>query len=314
MSQLRYMDESRHAVIDRPAARDLGYCDEDIRRLTLKREWRRLRRGVYLTTEPPHAPEALHRLVVASVARRISDRSAFSHQSAAVLHDIPLWKVPRRQVHVTQAGRATARKAGTLYTHPAGSEFDVVRIDGLPVVGAARTVVDLARMLPFEEGVVAADGALHRRIVTPDEIRVELLAAKGRTGAARAAAVVAFADGRSESVGESRSRVLLRRAGLPDPELQVVVRDGMGVVAGRCDFGYPAVRVAGEFDGMVKYGRLLRRGEEPGDAVFREKQREDRLRDAGWIVTRWVWGDLGNPAVIVERVRQALRRADGWRR
>jgi hypothetical protein len=74
------------------------------------------------------------------------------------------------------------------------------------------------------------------------------------------------------------------------------------------------VRVAAEFDGMVKYGRLLRQGEESGDAVFREKQREDRLRDAGWIVTRWVWDELGNPAVIVSRVREALRRAGDWRR
>jgi hypothetical protein len=308
------MDESRDAVIDRSAARDLGYGDADIRRLTLKRDWRRLRRGVYLTTELPRAPEVLHRLAVANVARRMSGRSAISHQSAAVLHGIPLWKVPRRQVHVTQTGRATSRKAVTLYTHPAGSEFDIVRIDGLPVVGAARTVVDLARTLSFEEGVVAADGALHRRIVTPDEIQFELLAARGRTGAARAAAVVAFANGRSESVGESRSRVLMRRAGLPIPELQVMVRDSTGVAIGRCDFGYSAVRVAAEFDGMVKYGRLLRQGEESGDAVFREKQREDRLRDAGWIVTRWVWDELGNPAVIVSRVREALRRAGDWRR
>jgi hypothetical protein len=308
------MDESRDAVIDRSAARDLGYRDEDIRRLTLKRDWRRLRRGVYLTTELPRAPEVLHRLAVASVARRMSGRSAISHQSAAVLHGIPLWKVPRRQVHVTQTGRATSRKADTLYTHPAGSEFDIVRIDGLPVVGAARTVVDLARTLSFEEGVVAADGALHRKIVTAAELADEVRAAKWRTGAARAAAVVAFADGESESVGESRSRVIMRRGGLPAPKLQVVVRDTARAEIGRCDFGYTDIRVAAEFDGRVKYGRLLRPGETPGDAVFREKQREDRLRDAGWIVTRWVWDELGNPAVIVSRVREALRRAGDWRR
>jgi hypothetical protein len=189
-----------------------------------------------------------------------------------------------------------------------------VEVDGLPVVSAARTVVDLARTLPFEEGVVAADGALHRKIVTAAELADEVRAAKWRTGAARAAAVVAFADGESESVGESRSRVIMRRGGLPAPKLQVVVRDTAHEEIGRCDFGYTDIRVAAEFDGRVKYGRLLRAGETPGDAVFREKQREDRLRDAGWIVTRWVWDELSQPGLVVARVREARRRAHAWRR
>ena len=51
----------------------------------------------------------------------------------------------------------------------------------------------------------------------------------------------------------------------------------------------------GEFDGRVKYGRLLRPGQEPGDAVFEEKRREDAIRDEGWGVVRWVWSDLQVP-------------------
>ncbi len=40
----------------------------------------------------------------------------------------------------------------------------------------------------------------------------------------------------------------------------------------------------GEFDGRIKYGRLLRPGQEAGDAVFEEKRREDAIRDEGWKV------------------------------
>lgn len=308
------MDHPCDAVMTRADALGVGYSDVDIRTLLRRGEWHPLRRGVYLRTDPPPSAEARHRLVVAAAMPTVSDRSAISHQSAAVLHGIPLWKVPRRRVHVTRAGFDSSRTTGTLYTHPAGPEFDTVTVEGLPVVAAARTVLDIARTLPFEEAVVAADGALHREIVTPDELADELVATKGRTGAARAAAVIGFADGRSESVGESRSRVALRRAGLPMPDLQVRVFDCAGVEIARCDFGYAELRVAAEFDGFVKYGRLLRPGEEAGDVVFREKQREDRLRDAGWIVIRWVWDELGRPAVIVARVREALRRAQTWRR
>lgn len=62
----------------------------------------------------------------------------------------------------------------------------------------------------------------------------------------------------------------------------------------------------GEFDGKVKYGRLLKPGETPGDTVFREKRREDALRELGYIVVRWIWDDLLHPARLVARVTRAL--------
>ena len=64
----------------------------------------------------------------------------------------------------------------------------------------------------------------------------------------------------------------------------------------------------GEFDGRIKYGRLLRPGEEPGDAVFAEKRREDAIRDELWGVVRWAWSDLHVPHRFAARVRRALER------
>ena len=61
-------------------------------------------------------------------------------------------------------------------------------------------------------------------------------------------------------------------------------------------------------DGKVKYGRLRRPGEESEDAVFREKLREDRVRDLGWEVVRWTWSDLQQPEVIADRLRRAFAR------
>lgn len=69
-------------------------------------------------------------------------------------------------------------------------------------------------------------------------------------------------------------------------------------------------RLLGEFDGKVKYGRLLRSGEEPGDAVFREKRREDRLRElTGFSMVRITWGDLYRPAETAARIRGLMHRA-----
>jgi hypothetical protein len=57
--------------------------------------------------------------------------------------------------------------------------------------------------------------------------------------------------------------------------------------------------------GRVKYGRLLRPGQEAGDVVFEEERREDAMRDAGWEVVRWTWRDLATPERVGDRVRRA---------
>lgn len=60
----------------------------------------------------------------------------------------------------------------------------------------------------------------------------------------------------------------------------------------------------------MKYERYLRYGESPGDAVFREKRREDRLcEQLGWRMVRIVWADLYAPAATAARIRHLLRSA-----
>jgi hypothetical protein len=127
-------------------------------------------------------------------------------------------------------------------------------------------------------------------LVSDEVVEVALAAAVGRSagwpGCPAARRVVAFADRRSASVGESRSRVLIRRAGLPDPVRQWEVRSA-GRVLGRVDFAWPELRTVGEFDGMVKYGRLVRPGQTPAEVVVDEKRREDAIRDEDLRVLRW---------------------------
>jgi len=84
-------------------------------------------------------------------------------------------------------------------------------------------------------------------------------------------------------------------------------RDGRWL--GRVDFGWPDLCTVGEFDGRVKYGRLLRPGQEPGDAVFAEKCREDALREVDLGVARWIWPELDTFAPVVDRIRRRFRPA-----
>ena len=88
------------------------------------------------------------------------------------------------------------------------------------------------------------------------------------------------------SPGESLSRVQMFLLNLPRPELQREITDAEGLV-GFVDFGWDGV--VGEFDGKVKY--RVDEGADPresGEILWREKQREDRLRRQVR-VARWTW-------------------------
>jgi hypothetical protein len=45
--------------------------------------------------------------------------------------------------------------------------------------------------------------------------------------------------------------------------------------------------------------------------VWREKRREDALRDLGWQVVRWTWADLLQPWVLADRLQRAFARNAG---
>ena len=291
----------RDAVLD-------GWSDNELGRLVRSGELDRLRRGAYVTGARPTDAAATHRLLIRATMAGLRRPAVVSHQSAAVLLGLPLWDVPLDRVHVTRRPRAWNDSGRVLCCHVARMRDDeVIEVDGLLVTGPVRTALDLARSLPHEAAVVALDAALRHGLLEHEVLRARLFDIAGAPGSRSAARAVVFADGRSESVGESRSRVILHRWKLAPSKLQFEVRSAEGVVIGRTDFAWEEHRLVGEFDGRIKYGRLLQPGQDAGDAVFREKRREDAIRDEGWGVIRWTWSDLQRPDRFAARVRRRMR-------
>ena len=277
-------------------------------RLLRRGELSRLRPGAYLPAAASVDGAHRHRLLITATLGALRRPAVVSHQSAAVLLGFPLWGVDLRRVHVTRRPPSSSEAGKHLRCHVAGlPDDDVVTVDGMPVTGPVRTALDLTRTIELEPAVVALDAALRLQLVRQNDLDGRLSDLAGRPGSRTAGRAVRLADGRSESVGESRSRVLLHRLGLAPSTLQPPVRTASGRILGRADFGWEQERVLGEFDGRVKYGKLLRLGQDPGDVVFAEKRREDARRDEDWGVVRWTWADL-TPHVLGPRVRQALTR------
>jgi len=292
----------------RPAALRAGYSDNEIRRLRRNGTWASVRRGSYLPTGQLQLLDdnQRHELLVRSTIPGLRNPAVVSHTSAAVLHGIPLWSTHLGLVHVTRPQPANGGRSGSLLCHTAAlPDGDIAVVGDIRITTPARTIADLARLLPFEQAVVAADGALHKKLMTSAQLLDAAKGISGAPGSRSAIRVARFASGFSESVGESRSRVMMYVAALPRPILQLDVHDIWGRKLGRSDYSWHGGRLLGEFDGKIKYGRLLKPDESPGYAVFKEKLREDALRDNGSRVVRWVWAELAQPYLVVERIRRA---------
>lgn len=292
-----------------------GWTSDEVRRSRRRGELTAVRRGAFVDRADPRLAErrAAHRLRVEAVVRQLGPGAVVSHVSAAVLFGLPCWDLPLERVHVTRDRSSGARRARDVHVHAAALPVDdVTVVDGPAVTTPARTVVDIARSAGFEQAVAVADAALAKPdrdtppLTTPMELSEALLRATRRPGAGDARRAVAFADGLSGGVGESRSRVAMAAAGVPAPVLQWDVRGVSGMFLGRVDFAWPQHHTVGEFDGKIKYGRLLRPGQAPGDVVYAEKLREDAIRDEGWAVVRWTWSDLTRFDTTVARLRRTL--------
>jgi hypothetical protein len=293
-------------------ARDLmaqGFSPDEIARLTRAGDLKRIRHGAYVPAAMAVAEDReLHRRLVRATVRLTSPEAVVSHESASVVHGLPFWPEGVTRVHLTRDRPTGAKKRAHVQQHTGSlGPADVTEVDGIRVTSLPRTVVDLGRSLPLMRSVPVADAAMADGL-RRDELDEALTAAGGRTGIGAARRMAALADARSESVGESASRVVLLLNGIPAPQLQYEVFDPGGELVARADFCWEDQRTLGEFDGKIKYGRLLRPGQSASDVVYAEKLREDRLRDLGWQVVRWSWDDLYRPRVLVERLERAFSR------
>jgi very-short-patch-repair endonuclease len=235
------------------------------------RSYRRLVQGVY--ADP--ALEVDHRLRCRGVALLLPSEAVIGGHSAAAWYGAPFagsadpvtvlrpeevrWNGPRGvRVHRTTLARG-----------------DLARVDDVPISSALRTAWDVAALEPLPTAAAEA-GA-------------------GRFGVTRFRRALPLVDPRAESAPESRVRVALALAGLaPEPQCEVFCG---GRFIARVDFGWPAARLALEYEGAHHL---------EGMQIVRDDARLARLVAAGWRVLRISAADLRDLDAVVTRVREAL--------
>ncbi len=284
-----------------------GLVGRELGRLRSRRHLVRLRRGVWATrlTWDAATPTQRHVLHARAVALHLTPPYVLSHSTAAAVHDLPMHRVSTDLVHVTRPGRPSATRHEAGVCHHCGDVPEQTVVDGLPVTGLARTVVDVARLAGETAGVVAMDAALGRG-VDAEEIHAALASCEGWPGTRSASRALAAADGRSQSVGETLARLAFRAVGLPPDELQWPVPTDAAVY--ETDFAWTGFGLVGEFDGKIKYGRLLEPGQTASDVLVAERLRELRIERQGWDVVRFTWAEVHDLPLVRARLLEAIDR------
>jgi len=237
----------------------------------------------------------------------------FSHLTAARLWGCPLRAVSDEPLHVSATQPARAPRRRGVVGHHADPASEIVTRGGFPTSDPIATWLAIASIVTLDELVVAADHlVLDPYQVDPRDIRpftsIEALRPAvdrfhGR-GARRAASALHLVRQGAESRPETLLRLLLQRAGLPEPQPNREVRDDTGRWLGRADLVYADFRTVVEYDGDQHRSS---RAQYEKDII-----RWERFIAADWRVVRVRAGGLFvTPEATVQRVRRALH-SGGW--
>lgn len=286
---------------------ELKSAGVDIQR-TKAQDLHRFAQGMYRpSTAHPSAwrhhgrPEPMHGFSPSDLRAllRHHQQAVLSHLSAAHLFEIPVpghasatrapHRLSARTLHLTiQKGRRLRRKATVEHRRLLGNT-DITSLFGLRVTAAARTWLDLATMQPLMD--------LHALVVAGDfVVNPPWLAGIGRTdpltnvqeihqamdragrfvGISAAREALSLVRVGADSPQETRLRLAIVDAGLPEPGLQISV-DPSDPWAPHADLGFPQWKIAIQYEGAHHRDRR----QQEIDA-----RRDEWFQAHGWIVIK----------------------------
>jgi len=267
-----------------------GLTDKEL----LGPRFRRIFTGVYIDADA--APHPLHRVTAALLVHR---PTAFaSHASAARVLDAPL-PAGLADEHVSVFAASDRRRRNGIRSHVVPAGTPVARRHRLRISAPRQNFVELAEQLDLVDLVVVGDHYVGRGWVTPEE----LIAHADRVGNRLARRAARYVRRDVDSPMETRLRMLIVLAGLPEPVVNHKLVTADGRVRYRFDLSWPQVKVAVEYDGRQHRADL--------DQWDHDIARDEWLAGADWVrVVVVARGIFRRPDETLNRVATSLRRRD----
>jgi very-short-patch-repair endonuclease len=240
-----------------------------------------------------------------AAARALSAASPgawISHVTAARIRSqiLPAWLADSTELHLS--------KPHSLPDSVLASEDEIEFVDGIRISSRSRTWLDMARRLSESELVCMGDELIRvpraefedrtEPFDTLEGLRSLVARHPNLQGVVRARAALERMRVGADSAPESLLRLAMEDAGLPEPQLQVPLRESQ-TIGPTADLGYRQRRLAIQYDG----GHHLL---EP--QVFSDRRRDKAFEAAGWTVVVFGKKDLADGfEQAIRLIKRAMR-------
>jgi very-short-patch-repair endonuclease len=221
--------------------------------------------------------------------------AVLSHRDAAGLHGLR----PANHVRtdVSTAGRARSSEKITVHrTRPLDAQ-DITTVSGIPTTTVARTLLDLAGMVPNDHLTKAIKEAERQRTFDLKAIEAALARTRGRRGQGHRALTTAIEEyaalglSATDSLLEDAFHRLVRDNDLPSPAINVSV-EGFKI-----DAVWRTQRVAVELDGWAHHRTR--------HSFEADRERDATLTENGWRVVRFTHNQVTRrPDAVISTLRR----------
>lgn len=239
---------------------------------------------------------------------RAGEDEFFSHVTAARLWRLPLPRRLQRRQTIDSAVFAPSfpPQAEGVIGHRISRAVPLRTVAGLPVAPPIETWIELGADLSGDDLILATDGMLRRteRLATVDELQRAIARSYRRPGLQRLRLALAEARPNTDSPQETRARLIIARAGLPEPVVHFAVYNARGEFVGTPDLAYTRLRIAMEYEGD---------GHRKDSQTFNDDiERAELFQEATWRYVRITRDHVNNPHRLISRVTLVLHER-GWR-
>jgi hypothetical protein len=237
------------------------------------------------------------RLRASTIMKRLAVATHVSHHTA-----VRLWggvAPDSADIHVSMASReARCRRAGVA-AHLGNPTAQTTICDGLRISTPVQAFLDLASAgIGLVDLVIAGDSLVKANDLDPMQFIAAANADQGRN-AKRALRAASLIRRGVDSPMETRIRLLIVFAGLPEPQVNFILRFAGGTWRWRFDLCYPECKLIIEYDG--------RQHAFDADQWIHDLERREWLDQDGWRIIVVVSEDIyGRPPRTLQRVRTAL--------
>ncbi|MGV8895110.1 MAG: hypothetical protein ACOH10_13015 [Rhodoglobus sp.] len=250
-------------------------------------------RAVRALRPPESTGERAHAYAV-----RMPQHELFTHTTAAVIHGLRMpTNFSEAALHVSALAPHRAPRSRGVTGHSTRTVPMVV--GGLRVSQPIDVWVQSASILKLDDLIVMGDGLLERHspLATLAELKLRVDALQGVRGVTLLRSALPQMRARTDSPMETVLRLLIVRAGFPEPEVNGPIHNEYGALIAHGDLVFRAQKVVVEYDGG---------GHREERQYYRDIYRLDDIMEERWRVIRVDKNLLARPATLFAKLRRAL--------